>query len=218
MTDAIIDHLQDDYQSLNACSTVRKVWTAPARRHLFESVSICSEDIALFLISGSAIVPFIRHIELENFQTRGLKKWNDHIPLLAREHFGCVQSLTLSMFLWRQVAPEGKWTILTQFASIVCLRLSEVDVGGFPDLAQLICAFPCLESLALDYVQWDDADSPRQPRIFPLNLRALETRASRAGPYWNGFSHPKTCLLFTHYIYTTMMPSCPTSSTSSCWR
>jgi hypothetical protein len=181
MTDAIIDNLHDDSESLMACSTVCKVWTVPARRHLFESVSTCSKDIARFLISGRAIIPFIRHFELEDFQTRGLKKWNDHLPLLAKEHFDCVQSLTLSIFLWNRTIPEAKRTILTQFTGIVCLRLSEVDVGGFSDLTHLISAFPYLESLALDYVKWVDADSPRQPRFFPHNLHTLETRASGAG-------------------------------------
>jgi hypothetical protein len=72
MVDAIIDDLQDDDEGLKACSTVCKAWTAPARRNLFESVSIHSENIAHFLIYGGAIAPFVRHLELDHFQTRGL--------------------------------------------------------------------------------------------------------------------------------------------------
>jgi hypothetical protein len=109
-----------------------------------------------------------------------MKEWNDHLPLLAKERLDRVQSLTLMHFPWRQMVPDAKGAILTQFAGIVCLRLSEVDVSGFPELALLICAFPHLESLALDCIEWDDdADSPRQQPRFPPNLRALEIRESR---------------------------------------
>jgi hypothetical protein len=59
MTDAIMDHLEDncDLLSLDACSMVCKAWTVPARRHLCKFVCLYSEDIARFLRFGQAIFP-----------------------------------------------------------------------------------------------------------------------------------------------------------------
>jgi len=202
MTDAILNNLSDDLASLIACSIVCKAWVVSARRLFCKFVSIHSDDIAGFLISGRAIIPFIRHLVLKDFETHDVKKWNDRLPSLSKERFNRVQSLTLMHILWNQLVPEGQRAIMTQFAGIVCLRFSEIELDGFANLSSLICAFPHLENLVLDDIEWDDTDSSRRPP-FPTHLRALETRWSRAHSILEWLlSSEKLPLLHALYIHS----------------
>ena len=197
----ILDCLCGDKKTLAVCSLVCKIWTRPARYRLFEKVAIYPR-VLLQLGSARATLPFIRHLFLTpSLGCLGSPFYNKILPRLVG--LESIRSLSLTHFYWPELKPEAKIAFFAHFAAIVRLQLQVVKTSTFSELATIICAFPCLETLVVNGAQgWSDADPPPSALRLPRNMRELELRINNTNVFLKWLlSFPTTPALQTVYLH-----------------
>jgi hypothetical protein len=203
LLDTVMDNLQSDTTSLIACSLVCKAWLPSARRHIFATMQLSHPErhFCQFLksCSRSAIIPFIRHLDIvgKYMYTQNL---NECLPQLVE--FTEVNSLTLSYIRWYILDAQTKVAFFSNFATIVRLSLSQIDFKSFWEFAQFVCAFPCMETLVVESALWGEPFSIASTTLrLPSNLRTLDLRGCSKLDLMNWFlSFEKTPALHTVHL------------------
>ena len=196
----ILDCLCGDKKTLAVCSLVCKIWTRPARYRLFEKVAIHPRILGKVLDTGSAAMPFIQRLFLTPSYL-GSPFYNKILPRLVG--LESIRSLSLTYFFWPDLNPEAKIAFFTHFAAIVRLHLQFVKTSTFSQLATIICAFSCLETLVVNGTQgWSHAGPPPSVLRFPRNMRELELRINNTNVFLEWLlSFPTTPALQTVYLH-----------------
>ena len=176
LVEAIIDHLRSDRRSLKACSLVCKAWTHRARFNLFACLDLHAGVAKRILISESRVkmMPYIRHLCLigSSYDPTKLHAWDEIVPML--NDFHNVRCLGLSGFDLESSTSPNCGVLASQFTHIVALHLIDVRSLSFDSFANVICAFPCLETLALCNVAWWTPTLPVQSLNLPRGLSAVQ--------------------------------------------
>jgi hypothetical protein len=118
----------------------------------------------------STAAPFIRRLRVGD--SLSLHDWNETFPSL--NGFRSVTSLSLACLPWDQILPDIRLTICNRFIAIFRLELQNVFTTAFSELAQIICAFRCLESLILGQTVWHTLDKASSLLRLPQHLHAME--------------------------------------------
>jgi len=171
LIEQIIDHLHDDKESLRTCSLVCKIWTPSARFHLFSDIRVDGPAAKLMLESAPAVIPFIRNVHLDKQQ------WDEIVPVLVG--FESVRSLTLTTLPTCCFSPQALSALFRNFSAAVNVRLDNVHFTTAGELIRFICAFPCLQKLAIDCTRLHShdfaVDMPAPSTLRPSRyLRVLE--------------------------------------------
>ena len=167
---AIIDHLHDDKPSLKACSLVCRAWSHPARVHLLSELTVSPSDHANWPLLLSATLPFARDLRID-----GPGNLSTILPLLVGNNR--LRSLHLIRLRVDRLNDPASSTALLNLSGVVTLRLWSIFFPDVTSLAQLVCAFPRLQTLCLSCIAWDRISLP-PPTSFCLspNLLALELK------------------------------------------
>lgn len=168
MIDAIIDHLHDDIESLRTCSLVCKTWTRSARFHLFSKLRVRGLDAKRLLDLASAVIPFVRHLRLDD------QPWHETLPLLVG--FETIRSLAMTDLPVHCLNAHALSALFRNFSGAVDVRLDDVVFDTAGQLVRFICAFPCLQTLAIHCVDIRSAEfGVDLPILSPSpHLRILE--------------------------------------------
>ena len=128
--------LRDDYSSLKHCSLVCRAWLYATRTHLFRHVILTSKNV----------VPFTFLI------TDSPSTVHSHIKKLELRKIDCLN-------LNRRV--------ISNFTSTLThLLLRDMSFNSFIDILDIICLFPCLQSIALEGLTVVETSSvEKSPRI-----------------------------------------------------
>ena len=163
---AIIDHLHDDKPSLKACSLVCKAWSHPARVHLISELTVSPSDYVNSPLLLLATFPFARDLRID-----GPGNLSIILPLLVGNN------RLRSLHLTRLRVDRFSDPSLLNLSGVVTLRLWSIFFPDVSSLAQLVCAFPRLQTLHLSCIAWDRIGLP-PPTGFCLspNLLALELK------------------------------------------
>ena len=176
VVEAIIDHLQSDEKSLKACSLVCKAWTHRARFNLFARLNLHAGNAERISSSESRVkmMPFIRQLHLIGSWDRVAKThaWDEIVPTLIDLHN--VRCLGLIDFDLESSTAPICGVLASQFTHIVALHLISVKFLSFDSFANVVCAFPCLETLALCNVDWWTPTLPVESLNLPRALRAVQ--------------------------------------------
>ena len=174
LIDDIFDYIYHDQRALKRCSLVCRAWLCPARRQLFSNATLNSRQVAnLFKPeSCSVVAPFVRRLHITNCPT---DFWNETFPSLVG--FQAITSLSLTHLPWHEMFSRVQSMFLNRFIAISRLHLQRVDTIAFSHLAQIICDFPCLETLILDYTEWRKSDIASSALALPRHFRALELQS-----------------------------------------
>jgi hypothetical protein len=78
-----------------------------------------------------------------------------------------------------EIRQECQVVISNRFFAIVRLELEKVVTATFSELAELICIFPCLETLILGFTEWHMLTTTSPLLRLPQHLHALELDRSR---------------------------------------
>ena len=178
LVEAIIDHLQSDRSSLKACSLVCKSWTHRTRFNLFACLDLHA-GVAKRVLSSEfrvKMIPFKRHLRLIGSWYESTKPcpWDEIAPMIVGFHN--VRCLGLFDFGLESSTNPISGVLASQFTHIVALHLVEVRFSRFASFANVICAFPCLETLALCDVAWWRPTLPVQSLNLPCGLSAVQLR------------------------------------------
>ena len=182
LIEAIIDHFHSDKKSLKACSLVCKAWTSRTRFHLFACLNLQRQDVETFINSSSRIniVHFVRHLRLIRgcwYSDSG--PWEEIIPRLVDFHN--VRHLGLFDLTLGSSKSSICSALVGQFAHIVDLCLTGVQGTSFAAFAEVICAFPSLETLGLNSIWWTSSIMPAQTLSPPRNLHSLQMTGNQHG-------------------------------------
>ena len=175
LIDDIFDYVYPDQWTLQRCSLVCKAWLCPARRQLFSNAILSSHRVANLFgpESCSVVTPFVRRLHITSCPTNF---WNETFPSLVG--LQAITSLSLAYLPWQEMLPRVQSMFLDRFVAINRLHLQRVDTIAFSHLAQLICGFPCLETLILDYGVWRKSEIVSSALSLPRRFRALELVSS----------------------------------------
>lgn len=154
LSDHIIDYLRYDPETLKSCSLVCKSWLFSSRIHLFHRLIFDSEDADTL---ASLIIGPPRS---------SIPHYNKKL-----EFIGCTTLFENGLIP----------TLLPLFFSTTThIKLADIVLDNFSGLLDILCAFPCLQSVALERVHWDGPDPglhDRQwlpPTISHLRLKHID--------------------------------------------
>lgn len=175
LLDCIIDHLHADIQALDACSTVCRAWSTPARYHLLEGILLYLPEEFEVVLNSSIPFSCIRRIT-----TRGYNKITPKILELPwSTRFENITHLKLE----DMEANTPEIDLLVQpffqnFPSIHTLSLSMCKFLSLSTVMRFILSLLKLTNLEMDFTKWDfegdilALDCPRGP--FPVrHLRVV---------------------------------------------
>ena len=176
LVEAIIDHLQSDEKSLKACSLVCKAWTHRARFNLFARLNLHAGNAEKILSSESRIkmMPFIRRLCLiRNWDgATKTRAWDEIVAMLIDFHnVRCLELINVDLV---NSAFPICGVLASQFTHIVALHLIGANFLSFDSFENVVCAFPCLETLALCNVDWWTPTLPVESLNLPRALRAVQ--------------------------------------------
>ena len=86
-------------------------------------------------------MPFIRHLHLRE------QPWDETLPLLLG--FESIRSLSVDDLYFHRLGSPAVSALFHNFSAVVDLRLEDVRFATTDELIHLICAFPCLQKLAI---------------------------------------------------------------------
>jgi hypothetical protein len=183
LIDAIIDHLHDDKEALASCSLVCRTWTPRTRHYLFTNFTLNGKKLKTFPRSGSAVMPFIRHFSVVDLSTA--REWNKFLPLLVG--FDRARSLSFSNIgiPWQAMKSKSRSSLLRTFSAVVCLKLNFIRTKRFSEVASIICAFPCLQTLVVRHLTCsvpsrNQSSLPTSNHALSSSLRHLEILSFQA--------------------------------------
>lgn len=178
--DEILTHLSQDPPSLAVCGLVCRAWAVYSRRCLFHSVLLDlitrkSDRFLDLLEHPSSLIPSsIREVELATTRgTADLVRASGRFPSLA-----AVRRLTLYNHAGIDVDQPLR-ALHHAFTAIVVLSLTDVDFLRFEQIISLICGFPLLKTLKIDWVTWSDATLPPHTALLP-EFRVLSLHEGRS--------------------------------------
>lgn len=182
----VLERLNGEKVALSIISLTGRTLLTPSRAILFQSVCLhpanTSSFIELLTSPYTTLPPAVRQLSLLQRLDPDISEtsvsddadgpeWLDKsIDVLAR--LRCVDVLQIDRIEWCQLAPATRTTLTTSFSGITRFRLSAVAMDTLDDLVALVCAFPHLETLALDDIGWDVPDASPSHQ-FPVGLRRL---------------------------------------------
>jgi hypothetical protein len=100
-------------------------------------------NVKRLLESAPAVIPFVRHLRLLGKQ----RQWDETLPLLAG--FESIRSLSVSHLSVRRLNAQALSALFHNFSAAVDVRLDAVRFATAGKLIRFICAFPCLQRLAV---------------------------------------------------------------------
>lgn len=143
LIDLTVDNLCDDKSSLSSVSLVSHSWLTPARRHLFQKISVqgVSEDWGFvpfkdFLLSQQGVSPFVHHLSLTGKHTGGCIVY---VPNLDAFLLRCIisrlprlKSLELRTLQWRSQDCDEQDDSFHSFSPIHLhdLHLTGIEIEG----------------------------------------------------------------------------------------
>lgn len=184
LTDAVIDHVQLDKQSLANCSVVCRAWLPRSRHHLFDRIHLSPESFIRWFDPkfGSplaVIAPYVRILLLHDGLTAGPstmscpKASNDMLSQLSI--FTALESLHILNHCGILEATEDvRNRFLSGFVFLKTLRIRHFGVQPLNQIVTIPAACPNLEIFSLDFVCGLPSMEERlSSPIMPSHLRNL---------------------------------------------
>ncbi|KAJ7613755.1 hypothetical protein DFH06DRAFT_1484577 [Mycena polygramma] len=159
VVDVIIDHLASDMEALRNCTFVARSWLPRSRHHLFHHLVIPLSRLRRFLRRCEAVGPAVVSL---TFQASA-GPWN-HVAAKL-----CEKALSGTFM---------------SYTSLTSLSIDGLHFSVFSNLAQLLAAFPRLETISLFDLTWDQDDStqtPEHPGLFS-SLQNISLSGISLGP------------------------------------
>ena len=181
LIDRIIDCLSKDHPTLEACSLVATTWVERSRHHLFNSISLTSEENAKRWCSAIGPGPngpsaLVRELSLRQhlghrwLSTKFLDTIPDLLPSFQRAENLSIAWLYLSDF---EPGSPGRHFAHHHWPSLRSLHLSYLS-ADFSALITYLQLFPNLEDLLIHTPDLcDDNPPPRISRTAPLHHGTL---------------------------------------------
>jgi hypothetical protein len=164
--DHIVDNLYDEPIALKACCLVSKSWVERSRRHLFACVELDSTRLSLESWMNAFPEPSAlpaRYARSLGVRDPGVASVN--VCAWIRS-FRRVEELSVDML----GSGELRGVPLLQFhelsPTLKSLRLPNITTPA-PEIIGLICSFPLLEDLSLEFISESDADGWAAPPTSP---------------------------------------------------
>lgn len=177
LIDITIDYLYSDKLTLSACSLTCKEWLPSSRYHLFSEVSFSPTNVDSLLDgfeissnSPSNVLGLIRGVKITSFSMYNVRnhvKYEDVKKLLGC----CLDFLSNVTFVRVCHGDFISQKILSKLPNVRELVLENLYVSSMDKALDMVYAFPKLQNLSMDRVQWLGADiSPEHPKLGSLSL------------------------------------------------
>ena len=175
MLDLIIDHLHDERAALNACCVTAKWWIPRARKHLFARLKFAGRyHFTLWMKT------FPDPFDSPARYTRSL--FIQALPVITVGVRGCICTFTSVEHLHLESLGWGnRAASLVPFHGLSPTVRSLHLTATCVDIFDLVCSFPLLEDLKLDYLRdKPDAAEGSLPLTSPRFTGSLDMRGIRS--------------------------------------
>ena len=185
IADHIIDHLWNDKHALGTCSLVCKAWSLCARHHLFANVVITDSNSGTMVTLGPAVARCIRNVTLT---WQSAPRVPSFLKALIGLKFENAVSLALGTFFDTNL--DNFETSHNLTPHIVNLRILNLTARTADHFTKFVCAFRCLETLAVKGLRYPTATLPSGSQLaLPDTLRVVKFLDDRSMRWLLSFQH-----------------------------